>query len=184
MQTKLPREKLTKKHIRKDIKNLFDGGIMAIGVFGLVILPLCILAFNIDCRLARGEAGNATLWFSVLMLAMAVVILVLLIWCTVRLFLLLYKEQYTIMTAPLVDKKEGVGTQYIKRIFARPYRLYFPPDKEYALGIRNYEWSEMYNLTEEGAYRYSDIGDEFYLVVDKSGKILVAYNKKLFELQE
>ncbi len=181
MQTKLPREKLTKKHIRKDIKNIFIGGILLGVIFAFFILPMLMLII----KMTECVGADVSRWMSVLLLILAAAILALSIVYTVRLFLLLYKEQYTITIAPLVDKKEGGGAQYNRKyIHAQPYRLYFPPHRRYAFGIRNYEWSELYNLTEEGAYRYSDIGDEFYLVEDKRGKILVAYNTKLFELQD
>lgn len=59
---------------------------------------------------------------------------------------------------------------------------------EYAVGTLSgkplHSWSSLYPLSAEGEYFYASPGDEYYLVLSKphSGKILAAYNKKLFEL--
>ena len=50
----------------------------------------------------------------------------------------------------------------------------------------NYSWSELYYMNDNLAYNNSECGDEFYLVLSKphTGKIVLAYNTKMFELQE
>ena len=50
---------------------------------------------------------------------------------------------------------------------------------------KNHQWSKLYPLSAHGEYIYAMPGDEYYLVLSKphSGKILLAYNAKLFELE-
>lgn len=65
------------------------------------------------------------------------------------------------------------------------YHLYFSGYGEYVIPDDNYKWSTYYNMSAKGLYRYSKCGEEFCLVLSKkhTGKILVAYNMKMFELE-
>lgn len=51
--------------------------------------------------------------------------------------------------------------------------------------VENYKWSETFSMSSHGVYNYSKDGDEFYLVLSErnTGKILFAYNKKMFEME-
>ena len=39
-------------------------------------------------------------------------------------------------------------------------------------------------MSDKGVFNYSNIGDSFYLIIDSKERILLAYNTKLFELQD
>ena len=68
--------------------------------------------------------------------------------------------------------------------YQTPATLRFARYGKYAIQEENYTWSQMYNLNEMGVFRYSTVGDDFYIVTIDDKKILLAYNKKLFELEE
>ena len=56
---------------------------------------------------------------------------------------------------------------------------------DYQVPKKNHRWSKLYPLSCQGEYYHASIGDEYYLVLSKphNGKILLAYNAKLFELE-
>ena len=66
------------------------------------------------------------------------------------------------------------------------YRLHFAQYGQYLIPRKNYVWSETFSMSDQGVYNYSIPGDEFYLILSKphSGKILFAYNKKMFDLEK
>ena len=63
--------------------------------------------------------------------------------------------------------------------------LHFNCYGDYKVPDTNYPWSKEYAMTSEGVCHTSFAGDEFYLVLSKphSGKILLVYNAKLFQLE-
>lgn len=64
------------------------------------------------------------------------------------------------------------------------FKLRFAKYKEYYIPEgKLYRWSNKYRMEHWAVYRWSEIGDEFYLVV-ANNKVLYAYNTKFFELQE
>lgn len=75
---------------------------------------------------------------------------------------------------------------YFSRHRPVDYFLYFEKHGEYIIPMSNYECSEMFSMSDTGLYRYSEIGDEFYLIMaeGKKEQILLVYNKKMFELQK
>ena len=97
------------------------------------------------------------------------------------------KEDLFITTGTLVSADYDEGSNavpYYTRCFLR-----FSGYGEYTAFTMSgdkslHPWSSLYPLSAEGEYFYASPGDEYYLVLSKphSGKILMAYNKKLFEL--
>ncbi len=86
----------------------------------------------------------------------------------------------------VIDKLVGME---IKEHMTRNYlyetcHLHFSGYGEYKIPDVNYLWSSMYPKSGRAVYDYSTFGDEFYLVLSKpySGKILYAYNTKMFEM--
>ena len=62
--------------------------------------------------------------------------------------------------------------------------LHFSCYGDYLVPEKNHTWSKEYPLSAEGEYRFASDGDEYYLVLSRphNGKILLAYNCKLFDL--
>ena len=56
---------------------------------------------------------------------------------------------------------------------------------KYTIPKENYKWSSDFSMSDSGVYNYANNGDEFYLVLSKpsNGKILFAYNTKMFEME-
>ncbi len=69
------------------------------------------------------------------------------------------------------------NAHYLFRLqFAKHKNFYIPEGKLY-------RWSDKYRMEHWAVYRWTEIGDEFYLIT-VNGKILYVYNTKHFELQE
>ena len=85
------------------------------------------------------------------------------------------------------DKLIGMEIKEHRRRYSyyETYHLYFSGYGEYVIPVDNYKWSKFYNMSAKGLYHYSKCGEECYLVLSKkhTGKILVAYNLKMFELE-
>lgn len=72
------------------------------------------------------------------------------------------------------------------RISVTYYYLYFSQYGKFQIPDENYKWSSCFSMSNKGVYNYSSNGDEFYLVLSKrhTGKILFAYNTKMFKFEE
>ncbi len=66
------------------------------------------------------------------------------------------------------------------------YHFQFARYGDYIVPEKNYTWSSAFSMRDQGVYNYAVHGDEFYLVLSQphSGKILFAYNTKMFELEK
>ncbi len=66
-----------------------------------------------------------------------------------------------------------------------PYHLRFQCSGTYTIPSgKNYRYCRMYDMEPKGVYNYSNVGDDFYIITMGENEILLAYNTKLFELQE
>ncbi len=65
------------------------------------------------------------------------------------------------------------------------YNLRFASYGEYAIPGMSYEWSDLYYMDSDTVFMHAECDDDFYLVLSKphTGKILLAYNAKMFEYQ-
>jgi len=85
----------------------------------------------------------------------------------------------TLANAEFVDRWQG-------NTYKGKYRFQFARYGNYVVPEKNYTWSAAFSMDDRGVYNYAVHGDEFYLVLSKphSGRILFAYNAKMFELEE
>lgn len=92
----------------------------------------------------------------------------------------------TLKTTDCIVKDRLVGLEEKehrrRRHIYTTYHLYFASYGEYVIPNNNYTWSQELSLSDQGVYRLSECGDEFFLVLSKqhTGSILLAYNTKLF----
>lgn len=65
------------------------------------------------------------------------------------------------------------------------YNLRFASYGEYAIPGMSHEWSDLYYMDSSTVYMHAECDDEFYLVLSKphTGKILLAYNAKMFSYE-
>lgn len=65
--------------------------------------------------------------------------------------------------------------------------FYFSSYGRYVVPDRNFTWSELFHMSDQGLNNYSTCGDDFYLLVytegRRKGKVAYAYPAKLFEWQ-
>lgn len=105
-------------------------------------------------------------------------------------FIIKIYKLYTIWKNPCNIVKERLGRKEIRHQLRkhRPnefYCLHFSGHGAYEIPGENYDWSDLYYLSDKMVYTYADCGDEFYLVLSKphTRKILLAYNAKMFDYQ-
>ena len=174
------KEKLTTQNIRQDLKLELKKNYMRVvgsSVFSLIIIGLIILAFS----MANVYGGYYGLHFS----AMA---------CFVLGFDVFYVLRIVDIQKNLDDKKHIVKDKLVNvevyedirvGIHNIVYTMHFSSYGKYVIPKENYKWSENFNMNDTGVYNYSKFGDEFYLVLSKphTGKILMVYNTKLFDME-
>ena len=100
---------------------------------------------------------------------------------------------YTVWKYPGHIVKDRLVGKYIRGhlqggLFTRYYEachLRFASYSKYKIPGENYSWSDLHCMNDKTVYSYAECGDEFYLVLSKphTGKILLAYNAKMFDYQ-
>jgi len=92
-----------------------------------------------------------------------------------------------IVTSRLVAKEEKdyIADRGLATRLRQTYHLRFSSYGEYVIPPMNYRWSSQYAMDANWVYFHAECDDEFYLVLSKaySGKILLAYNTKMFDYQ-
>ena len=175
----IPRETLTYQIIRNDLKKDLARGAWGVLIFACFALAFLFLAFKVDYE--SEPIVYYYIWFiTIVFNVCAIILLGIYIKSIVQ-----FKHKTTIVTDWLVDISEiqpGRRSPYYQFTFAKygEFRLYMN-----VYGNTNYTWSKMYAMSNQGIYNYSNVDDEFYLVItnDKKSKILQIYNQKLFELK-
>ena len=176
----IPKEKFTIANIRSDLrKRLWKSWLLLALYVGLIVLEVYLI--HLAPYLLFEESRGRYPWWAYLILIPFV-------------GYLLVKEAWWLYTGyrkqPIVVKDTLVSSEGHEDRSTRSYRtyrctLYFARYGEYYVPEKNHPWSKLYPLSAHGEYIYAMEGDEYYLVLSKphSGKILLAYNAKLFELE-
>ena len=176
----MKKEQLTLKNIKKDLKAKLKNTHISLVVFAV------FFAVVLGIFLGIIDLGNLFFMYQALYGFLTVTLFVGMVIEIVSIIKLssILKIKNTIVKDKLIglEIKQHVNRT---RVY-ETYHLYFSGYGEYVITGDQYKWSSVYALSEEGTYRYCDCGDEFYLVLSKphTGKILLVYNTKLFELQE
>ena len=173
------KEKLTTQNIRQDLKlELKKSYLRLVGysVLSLSVIGLVIWAFSLG-----GIFGYYGLHFS----AMACLVLGIDVFYILRIVDIqknLDNKKYIVK-----DKLVNIDVyeSFYGGIHTTTYTMFFSSYGKYVIQEENYKWSENFNMNATGVYNYSKYGDEFYLVLSKphTGKILLVYNTKLFEME-
>lgn len=173
------KEVLTRAAIRRDLREIYKGGIWSCIRYEIIVLIAYVALFS---------------WFKIfsiqntLIFNIVIIILFLLGVIYIALFVhkihLVQKDKYYILSDTLVgvEDKNDIPHMFLYKL----YRLHFAsygvfeiPDGE------NYKWSLKHKMNDKDIFNYSNANDSFYLITMKDKKkILVVYNKKLFELNE
>lgn len=91
--------------------------------------------------------------------------------------------QFCVVNAKVIQRYEEILPS--KHHTGRPNILVFEGYGNFNIpeGV-NFSSAKQFSMRETEFFRTSQIGDIFYLVVDKNNNILLAYNTKFFELQK
>lgn len=178
-----PKEQLTLKNIRSDLRKKLWKEVLLLLLAVVCVVSLIYLVVNAPEFLfhrsgRRGKPG----WLSLLLLPYMLYVTIKKVWlvsCGFRRRPYIVRD--TLVSAES-DSDISVNT-YQKRDYCT---LHFSRYGDYAVPQKNHTWSKLYPLSCMGEYYHASEGDEYYLVLSKphSGKILLAYNTKMFTLEE
>lgn len=177
------KEILTRANIRKDLKrNLRKRIGWVVALLSLWIVIVLCLVYLLSQGVWLNSIGVIPLLVGVVLSAVAFGIALL---ALCRLIVGLRRDLF-ITTGKLVkaDCEESGNNGYHYTWCDLTFSGYDKYTVRTVSGQTLHPWSELYPLSAEGEYYYAFEGDAYYLVLSKphSGKILMAYNKKLFEL--
>ena len=178
----MTKEKLTGEHIRQDLRvqiKAYCGEIIEFSLLYLVIVGVFILVML--------KAPSLFLLALFLWLIGSCIVLYQIV-IDARRLIWLCRAKNTLPT-PVCDTL--VRSELVISYFARfggngTHRLHFAHYGTYTIPEKNYTWSKTFSMGPMGVFNGAVDGDEFYLVLAKPhcGKILLAYNAKLFALEE
>lgn len=179
----MQKETLTLDKIIYDYKKEFFSSIKIVLIMPFIfILLIAFLIYLFSCL------ENKNLVLEILMISPPTFFLFLclaVLWDSYKDYKVVKKQLFKIVIDKLIgsdEKKTYIGSPFIAS-FSHPYILVFASYGEYCIPPKNHRSSNLYNMNDKAVFNYSDIGDTFYLVITKKGKILLAYNTKLFELE-
>ena len=181
----MQKEILTIENIRYDLRKQIRGNIIA-----AVVLAVFFLMFG---RLTIAVAEDGMRWYksffailnTMLFSLLPILFFVGTIACIVEVCKLyaIHKKPGNIVKDRLVGKytKEHLHRHH----YYETLHLRFASYGEYPIPTVNYNWSELYAMDDSTLSMYADCDNVFYLVLSKphTGKILLAYNTKMFDYQ-
>jgi len=108
------------------------------------------------------------------------------VYALVRTVVPLYKIKNFTISSDFVTNRINKRVPLARSLtIPRPYTLVFSRRSKYRIpDINNYDWSNIYEMTDENVFFYTDLNDDYYLINVGKRENVVAYNKKMFEYQE
>ena len=176
------KEKLTLLNIKQDLKSEIKSAYieLAFDSLAFILILLLLIAF------ANVSADDIVLFFKYLLVGIGEAVIAVFLIRRIMYIVVLHKNlknKNAIVKDKLINSEEKEKRQ--GKHIVKYYYLYFSQYGTYKIPDNNYEWSSMFALGDKGVYNYAGHGDEFYLVLSKphNGKILLAYNDKMFEME-
>ena len=185
------KEILSKERIKIDIKNKCIDDIKAVVRTSLILLVFLVMPPIILYKVFTPYDIPSSISTPITIISIVVLLLtVFFLIKPLKLFFDVNKKDFQITTDKLSHSSEMsmsdimiFSNWWLIYSLSKPYRLNFNSYGKYLVPKgKNYRWSNLYCMDDKGVYNYSVVGDEFYLAVIDN-QILLAYNKKLFELQ-
>ena len=177
----IEKEIITNENIITDYKKIFLATIKKLIILLAFMLPLSILFVYLSVISTKELKITFTITGFVFLLVL----------CTIFGFLMVKYKNYKSITKQNFKIEIGTLAEKNELSLGRPYLpsevnvLTFSKYSDFVLPKSvYYSFSKQFTMREDEVFRSSKIGDEFYLVIDKNNKILMAYNKKFFEFQE
>ena len=174
----MQKEILTKENIISDLKLILIKEIKTL----LCLLPLLVfvyLLFLFGPHSPTKEKGFMLL-FCIMFCAFVTLIY---IYAIVRTVVpLCNMKNFTISSDFVTNKLEKRRSHSRSFLMPRPYILVFSRGSKYRIpDIKNYKWSNMFEMPDENVFHCSNLNDDFYLISIGKRRNIVAYNKKMFE---
>ncbi len=178
----IPKETLTIANIRRDLRRRLCKSwvLSALYVF---LMAMEIYLFHLEPSLLFEDAGSRYGMPGWVYLLIFPLVSYLLVKETVLLSCGFRRVPY-IVTDRLVSS-EG-DSYYSSHSWRTAWcTLHFNCYGDYSVPEKNYSWSKQYAMSAQGVDNLAFEGGEYYLVLSRphSGKILLAYNAELFELE-
>ena len=176
----MKKEILTRENIINDLKSVLIKEIIT----SITTLPLLIFAyllFLLGPHLPT-EAKAFTLISWIIFCAFLTLIY---IYQLIRAIVPLFKIiNFTISSDLVTNKLEKRRSHPRSLIMPRPYTLVLSRGSKYRIpDVNNYKWSNIYEMPDKDVFFYTDLNDDFYLISVGKRRNIVAYNKKMFEME-
>lgn len=179
----MKREKLTEQNIRSDLLYLLRGKVILTAVCAMLAVLTVFCIFKIGKEPGVATGGLVRIAF------MGIVFLIIAIVESISVFNLCFalNNPGKIVTSRLVAKEEKdyIAGRGLAAILRQTYHLRFSSYGEHVIPAVNHRWSSQHAMDANWVYFHAECDDEFYLVLSKAytGKILLAYNTKIFDYQ-
>ena len=179
----MKKDVLTIQNIQSDLRRQLIGVVICTAICTIFFL----VYFWLFLEVVRSEMETLLTKLGIALLPM--VFLIIAIVCLKSIFEIcsaLYKPGRIV-----TDRVVGMETKdHINRGAFLPrcdqsYHLRFASYGEYVIPRVNHSWSSLHVMDADMVYFHAECNDEFYLVLSKpyTGKILLAYNAKMFDYQ-
>lgn len=178
----IPKEKLTMDNIRSDLRKKLWKSWLLLAVEIILFAGLGYLTVQNPVVLITPSRRWFNLPYGLILLFDFVLVA------------LLAKHAWQLYTGyrkqPIVVKDTLVSSEGDSYYSSHSWRtawctLHFNCYGDYSVPEKNYSWSKQYAMSAQGVDNLAFEGGEYYLVLSRphSGKILLAYNAELFELE-
>ena len=180
----MKREMLTVENIKTDLRKELKSGYSMLISTTLIFVAIVAVIIGIGTEKYIEASLVLSQVFFCFAAALLLYVVITLAVKVIRLHKIFYNTDYIV-----TDKLVGMETEeHYNRAYGGInviYHLHFSGYGKYTIPLENYKWSSMFSMSNKGVYNYSECDDEFYLVLSKphTGKILMAYNTKLFEMK-
>ena len=173
----MEKELLTKGRIKADLQQK-----------ALRIMPSCLLLFlfiGVFCLFTKNFLEKEYVFLSVFSIFFGVCLFIGLIINIIKTIFILKavaNNKFILKSDFVTAKTHKIsGKRYVLN---RPYTLVFANSGNYRiLNGTYYKWSKQHTMSERKVYDSTALNDEFYVIATKKGVVL-AYNKRYFELEE
>ena len=174
----MQKEILTKENIISDLKSILIKEIKTL----ICLLPLLVFAYLIFLFGPHSPTKEKGFMLLFCIMFCAFVTLIYIYQLVRAIVPLCNMKNFTISSDFVTNKLEERRSRSWSFPMPRPYTLVFSRGSKYRIpGIKNYKWSNMFDMQNINVFHCSNLNDDFYLISIGKRRNIVAYNKKMFE---
>ena len=171
------KETLTKDTIKAELRKKYLHDAIKYGV-GLL---LCIAFFVIYLFKPQLYSLKITFWLVSPLIVYCIAVSLMYLYKTFKAHYLTRHDKIDVITDVLVDKSKKA--QLSRHRSYHTYIFFFEKTGKYKIKADIFSVSNPYNMDNDQLYDLSQIDDEFYIIGVGKQKVILAYNKKFFELK-